>query len=479
MLNPVFRSTALEPTPLPGPPPRPLVGYRGNLLELMHNPLRYLRRLWRKYGKFAAISADDPSFVCAFGPEYNRILFSKDALFEQYFSVLPAPENSALARFMRNALVANGEEHRQQRRAMAPPFQRRRTEDYRDEMVSVAEYALRSWRPGQGLELTQALRRLTLGTILQVVFGVDLAQPKAFADAEALLGAFLSQLGSKAAILFPVDIPASPYRRLLEQADTVERFVRDLLQSSAGRRDAATIPGQLDTLNRELGSTDPAADLMGQLVTLLLAGQETTNNALAWSLLLLAQHPRVLADLHDELRGTLRGEAPTVSQLERLPLLDSVVKETLRLLPPAANGARRTKAPVEFGDHALPAGSVVIFSEYISHHLPEVFSSPEHFRPERFSSYTPSPFEFFPFGAGARSCLGNHFALLEMKIALALIVQRFWPELVSGTRIDFELKPALAPKRGIPVVLRAPGQLPRPARLSGQIHDALDLSHVG
>jgi cytochrome P450 len=455
------------------------VGYRGNLLELMHNPIRYLRAVWRRYGNFAAVCANDPNFVCAFGPEYNRVLLSKDALFDQYFTVIPTPENSAFSRFTRNALVANGEEHRRQRRAMSPPFLRRRTEAYRDEMVSVAEHALRDWRPGQPLELTHALRRLTLGTILQVVFGVDLAKnPEVFAEAEVLLGEFLAQLGSKAAIVFPVDLPRSPYRRLLELAERVERFVGELLRSSAARRTETSVPGQLDASNRELGSPDPDADLMGQLVTLLLAGQETTNNALAWTLLLLAQHPRVLGALYEELRAELHGGAPAVAQLERLPLLDAVVHESLRLFPPAANGARRAKVPVELGAHRLPEGSVIIFSEYVSHHLPDVFPNPEHFMPERFFSHKPSPFEFLPFGAGARSCLGNHFALLEMKIAVALIVQRVWPEVVNDTHIDFELKPALAPKRGIPIVLRSPSRLPRPARLTGQIHDALDLSHV-
>ncbi len=479
MLNRVFRTAALEPRPLPGPAAPPLIGYRGNLLSLMHNPIRYLRRVWREYGNFAAISANDPSFVCAFGPEYNRVLFSKDALFDQYFTVLPTPENSPLSRFMRNALVANGEEHRRQRRAMAPPFQRRRNDDYRDEMVAVAEVALEPWRVGQTLELTRALRRLTLGTILQVVFGIDVSRdPAFFAQAETLLGDFLAQLGSKLAILFPVDLPIFPYRRLLEHAERVESFVHELLRTSAVRRDVATIPGQLDALNRELGSTDLDADLIGQLVTLLLAGQETTNNALAWVLLLLAEHPRVLHDLRDELHGVVRGGAPTIAELERLPLLDGVIKESLRLLPPAANGARRTKAEVVLGEHALPAGSVVIFSEYVSHHLPEVFEEPEHFRPERFLSYTPTAFEFFPFGAGARSCIGNHFAMLEMKIAVALIVQRFSPEVIDGTRVDFELKPALAPRNGIPVVLRSPSERPRAARLYGEIHDAVTLSHI-
>ncbi len=480
MLNRVFRSHArLAPHPLPGPPPAPVVGYRGNLLKLMHDPLGTLRQIWRRYGTFAAVTANDPSFVCAFGPEYNRQIFSNDALFEQYFTVLPTPEGSSFERVTRSALIVNGPQHRRQRRVMGPPFQRRRSANYRDEMVRVARRALVSFQPGETIELTRSLRRVTLGTILHVVFGVDPTQDAAlFERAERLLGEFLRRLGSKAAILFPIDAPRSPYRQLLRQCDDVERLVLDLLQRAQHQDDPDSIPGQLDALNRHEGSSDPAGDLMGQLVTLLLAGQETTNNALAWTLFALAQHPPVLAALHEELWGLLRGDAPSVPQLEQLPLLDHVVKEALRLLPPAANGARRTKRPVALGDYELPEGSVVIFSEYISHHLPDVFPAPERFLPSRWETLQPSFYEYFPFGAGVRSCLGSHFALLEMKLALALILQRAWPRLVPGQRIDFELKPALAPHRGIHVLLERPGQRLRPARVSGQIHDAVDLKHA-
>lgn len=480
MLNRVFRSAArLAPLPLPGPEPLPLLGYRGNLLKLMHDPLGSLRRMWRQYGNFAAVTANDPSFVCAFGPDHNRQIFSNDALFEQYFTVLPTPENSALARVTRSALVVNGSEHRRQRRVMSPPFQRRRTADYREGMVKVAERALFAFQPGQTLELTLALRHLTLGTILHLVFGVDPTEnPALFQRAERLLGEFLRRLGSKTAILFPMDVPRSPYRQLLRQGDKVEHLVFELLQLTQEAQGGSSIPVQLDGLNRAEGSTDPAGDLVGQLVTLLLAGQETTNNALAWTLFLLAQHPHVLGELYEELWAQLYGEAPTLQQLEQLPLLDHVVKEALRLLPPAANGARRTKRPVQLGQYELPAGSVVIFSEYISHHLPEVFTNPEQFLPRRWEALNPSYFEYFPFGAGARSCLGSHFALLEMKLAVSLLVQRAWPEVVPGLRIDFELKPALAPRKGIRVLLKRPKHRLRLARVTGQIHDAVDLTHV-
>jgi cytochrome P450 len=467
VLNPVFREAArLPPRPVRGPPPTPLLGFRGNLLQLMRDPLEYLLHVWRRYGNFAAVTAGDPSFVCAFGAEHNRTLLSNDELFEQYFTVLPAPEGSALERLTRNALVANGEEHRRQRRVTAPPFQRRSVNTHREEMVAVVERALQRWRIGDRIELASELRAVTLGTILRVVFGIEAgAEPELFERSAALLGRFLAQLGSELAILFPLDMPGSAYRRLLQLSSEVETLVLELQERAA--LDRQSIPARLAEKNRELGSRDPAADLVGQLVTLLLAGQETTNNALAWSLLLLSQHPPVLRSLEEELRP-LRGNAPSLDELERLPLLDHVVKESLRLLPPAANGARRATAPVKLGETELPQGSVVIFSAFISHRFPEVYSDPQCFRPSRWEQLEPSAFEYIPFGVGARSCVGNHFALLEMKLALAIIVQRFTLRILPQ-RIDFALKPALAPRRGITAQLLPAGTRIEPARIEGQV----------
>lgn len=453
----------------------PLVGFRGNLLALMRDPLESLLRLWRRYGTFAAITANDPSYVCAFGPAHNRTLLSDDALFEQFFTALPAPPGSALERVSRNALVTVGEEHRRHRRVMGSPFQRRAIEAYRDDMVSVAERVVAGWRAGSSVELTTALRRITLGTILQVVFGIDgVREPGLFEQAERVLGRFLAQLGSELAIMFPVDLPRSPYRRLLEQAEAVDRFVRDIGQRAGAAQGTGGIRSELEAANRAQGSSDVAADLAGQLVTLLLAGQETTNNGLAWALFLLAQHPAVLHDLADELRGTLRGDAPTIQQLERLPLLDRVVKEALRLLPPAANGARRTTAATNLAGWELPKGAVIVFSAFISHHLPEIYSEPDRFLPARWEHLRPSPFEYLPFGAGAHACIGNHFAILEMKIALAVILQRYWPQ-VLPQRIDFVLKPALAPRRGISALFVPAGSSLGPARIEGQIRSAVAL----
>ncbi len=131
------------------------------------------------------------------------------------------------------------------------------------------------------------------------------------------------------------------------------------------------------------------AELIGQATVLFIAGHETSANALTWTLFLLSQHPRVLGDLCDELRGTLHGGAPSVDQLDQLPLLDRVIKESMRLPPPASLSLRVSTAPFELGQHQLPRGTTVFFSQYITHHMPDLYPEPERFLPERWQTINP------------------------------------------------------------------------------------------
>ena len=167
-----------------------------------------------------------------------------------------------------------------------------------------------------------------------------------------------------------------------------------------------------------------------------MAGYETTSYALAWTLMLLAQHPSVQAELREELSAALGGEAPTVEQLAELPLLDAVVKESTRLLPPTyMMFIRRACGPFELGPFAMPEGTRVVLSPLVSHHMPEVFSDPDRFVPKRWFERKPDPFELVPFGAGPRLCLGAGFAAQEIRLVVALILQRFSLRMPEGARL--------------------------------------------
>lgn len=357
---------------------------------------------------------------------------------------------------------------------MQPAFHRKQIEGYCDDMIAIAEHALADWRVGQELDIAHEMRQITLRVASKTLFGRDAGQ-----DAEQIgrmIEHWMGMLLSSKIALFPFDLPGTPYRAALRHAERLEAAMQQVVaQKRAHPVEQHDVLAMLLAARDEDGDKLTDIELIGHTNGLFIAGHETTANALAWALFLLDQHPEVLRDLRNELHGTLRGGAPTVEQLGRLPLLEGVIKETMRLLPPLAFSGRTTTAECELGPYTLPAGKMVGFSPYITHHLPELYSEPERFRPERWRTITPSPFEYLPFGAGPHLCLGMSFAMTELKIVLSLIVQRHRLALRPNTRVDHQVRPTLAPRRGLPMVVAKPdAPHVRPA-VRGNIHKSVDL----
>jgi cytochrome P450 len=191
---------------------------------------------------------------------------------------------------------------------------------------------------------------------------------------------------------------------------------------------------------------------------------------------LLAQHPRVLGDLCDELSGKLHGEPPNFEDLPDLPLLDYVVKESLRLFPPAPLNHRITARDSELGDYRIPAGSEVLSSIYHTHRVPDLYSEPLRFWPERWATLDPGPYAYNPFSAGPRMCIGATFALFEIKVVLSLLLQRFRLELVPNQRIDRYFGITLAPTpRVLMKIQRTDRAFARRAPVHGNVHGMVSL----
>lgn len=202
------------------------------------------------------------------------------------------------------------------------------------------------------------------------------------------------------------------------------------------------------------------------------AGHETTSNALTWTVFLLGQHPHVFANLLDELEGTLHGNPPTIEQLGRLPLLDGVVKESLRLLPPASIGMRTTSAPGELGGFVLPKGASIIYSEFITHRLPELYEEPNRFKPERWATLDRSPYEYLPFSAGRHMCIGAGFATQEMKVVLAMLLQRYRLSVVPNASISANI--SMRPTHGMPMRVFPQDRQFQRVSVRGTLHELID-----
>lgn len=459
--------------PIPGLPAIPLLGRVLGLLRLFRDPLRTLPRLYREYGEVAALNRGDPSLVCAFGPTYNQQIIPHARDFEHVGEMpLRIPKNSALARMQINLTTHNGEGHRRQRRLMMPAFSRQAIANHRDDIVAVAQRRLEGWEVGSTVELVEEMLGLTLEVMMKCLFGLDAGRDAD--DIGAMSTRFLEQIISPTTAIVPLDLPLLPYRRLLR---LTERLEGRLLKIVADRRAA---PGEgRDVLSlliaandrEDAGLTDE--ELLGNMGLLFVAGHETTAYALAWTLFLLAQYPQVRGDLLDEL-SVLGGAPPQADDLERLPLLSAVVDESLRMLPPTYIAfMRRGLQPFALGPYELPAGSQVVLSPLVTHHMPEVFPEPRRFRPERWAGTRPSSFEFLPFGIGPRHCLGAGFANLEIRVVLAIIVQRFAWSLADGAQVDPKARGiTMAPGGGLHATLHAPTSAQRgPADVGGGIRE--------
>jgi cytochrome P450 len=280
--------------------------------------------------------------------------------------------------------------------------------------------------------------------------------------------------------ILPFDGPGLPYRAFLDLSRSIDERATALVRARrASPARGADILSMLLDATDESGATLSDAEIVGHASVIFAAGHETSSNALCWTLLLLSQHPRVLADLMDELEHVLKGEAPRVEDLASLPLLERVVKESLRILPPVPFNHRVAAEDTELGGFSIPRGSELISSVYRTQRMPDVFPEPDRFRPERWEHLDPGPYSYNPFGAGPRMCIGASFAMMEVRIVLAMLLQAFRFELAPGARVDRFMSITMSPTPGLPMRIHRQDRrfgLQRPGGFRGNVARMLALS---
>lgn len=469
----------------------PLLGATAELARFLVDPIAAVGRLFREHGPIAAlvvgaktriVSTEPgvPGTVFVYGPELNRALLTNHADFHKCALAGPlyprepvSPRKRPITRTLTGLFHVNEAEHKQQRRLLMPAFHRSRIESYRNEMVASSEALLQKYRPGTIRDIRPDMMEVTLRIATTTLFGSDLG------ELGLRIGRDLADWSAafRGAAIFPFDLPATPYRHWLDLSHAIDAGMSHVI--AAKRDNGAAGHDMLSMLLQardEDGGQLSEDELVGHAGVIFAAGHETSSNALSWTLFLLAQHPRVLADLCDELTGKLHGDAPSFENLHELTLLDQVVKESLRIFPPAPLNHRITARDSELGDYRIPAGTEILASIYHTHRIPELYPDPLSFRPERWAGLDPGPYAFSPFSAGPRMCIGATFALFEIKIVLALLLQRFAFELVPNQRIDRQFNITLAPaprvlmrvqRRGRAYAGRAP--------VRGNVHDMVRL----
>lgn len=410
------------------------------LVKFITQPIKYVEDFAKVYGdRFTIWGSKDVHIIYFSDPEALEQIFTADSKY------LKSGEGNGPLRFLlgeNSLMLLDGDRHQRQRQLLTPPFHGDRMRAYGQDIRTITDQVSSQWLIGKPLKIRNPMQEITLRVILRVVFGLE--EGKRFQELQHLVSSVLDFLGSpllSGALFFSFlrkDLGAwSPWGKVLRLLAQIDEFIYALI---AERRND-TQENRQDILSLMMAARDadgqPMSDveLHDELMTLLIAGHETTASALTWAVYWIDRLPEVQEKLLRELDTIDINADP--SSIAKLPYLTAFCQETLRIYPIAMNGVPRiVKSPIEINGYIIPEKNVIIPSIYLAHHRPEVYPNPKQFKPERFLERQFSPYEYLPFGGGNRRCIGLAFAQYEMKIVLATILSKFQLSLVNKRPIE-------------------------------------------
>lgn len=440
----------------PGPPPADSFLRRiRHYASMAGDPIGAVARRFDRYGDVYKVQfAREALYVVRHPDHVREVLVNQASVFGK--------GHTAFARLGDvlgdSLLTSEGDDWRRQRRLVQPAFAPPRLAEYGEVMVDEAARSAGELARANGgvRELSAAMTALTLRIVARTLFGQRTDQSPRIARAMSWLN---QAFGS--AELLPPGIPTPSRMRIRRAVRELDAIVYDVI----AQRSAALASGDerpRDLLQRLLDARDDQGDGQGlspkevrdQLVTLYLAGHDTTSHALSWTFYLLSQHPEAQHALERELARVLGDRLPRVDDLPALEHTARVIKEAMRMYPPVIAIPRRATADATIGPYAVPAGSEVVIWVYRTHHDPRFFPAPERFLPDRFDEATSAArpkHAYMPFGAGQRACIGQAFAMMEAQLIVATFAQRLRLEYARKSAPKMRLGVTLAPKGGLPM----------------------------
>lgn len=364
-----------------------------------------------------------------------------------------ADERRGLARYLGSGLLtSDGEFWRKQRKLVAPAFHTKRINDYAETMVYFAEEQMRRWQDDSVVDVAHEMMETTLMIVAKTLFNTDVrSEAQRVSEAMDVVNEGVWQR-SPLPTWIPTPMELKSRRAKADLDELVYGVIEERRKSEEDRGDLLSM---LLLAEDDEGERMTDKQVRDEAVTLFLAGHETTANALNWTWMLLAQNPQVEAKLHAELDTVLAGRAPTLADLRNLPYTEMVIKESMRLYPPAWSVGRIAIEDTEITGYDIPQGTSLALSFYHLHRDARWWEEPEAFKPERFAEGTEhQKYTYLSFGGGARVCIGNSFAMMEAQLLLATFAQQWTFDLQPGQVITPEPRITLFPRDGLPMRIR-------------------------
>lgn len=413
-------------------------------LKLRLDPVDFLEDVQAEHGNFV-VWGDDPPTVFVSGGDLTKQVLSQRSFDNQ---TLRGPEGSGLEVLLNGLVFLNGETHRHQRRIMAPAFHKQAVQQYLDDMVAITDDAL-SDVPDGYFDVVPLLTEITFRITLKTLFGVD----ESLGDLGAKITQWVHYLTNPLSYVLPYRVPGLPYKRLLDISDELVASTETIMADLRRRGGDMSILNTLMNSSDEEGNSFTDEQLIGHVSLIFLAGHETSRNALSFIVYLLAQHPEIAQAVQDEVRDLLAEQPISFHSLSEMNLLRNVILEAMRLMPPTAWMDKYANEAVEIGGETFPEGTMFILGHYFTHRDPEVYDYPNRFIPERWNELerTVPRYSFVPFSAGSRMCIGSEFAMIEMQIVLALLLQKYQFTLEDGQKADRLIRATMQMKNGLQV----------------------------
>jgi len=423
----------------------------GNMREFNRDTLGFVGRCAREFGDVVLTRFLYVPAYFLFHPEHiEYVLASGSKNFIKPISF----KSPFFRRLVGNGLVTSeGDFWRRQRRLAQPAFHRDRTSAYGETMVAFTERALDSWRDGETLDAHEEMMRLTQAIVVKTLFGADVSD-----EADRVgraMHLIVRPFASQATLKWILDnrLPTPGHFRFNRAVREIDRVVYHII---AGRRASGEDTGDLLSMllraQDEDGTQMTDRQLRDEVMTLFIAGHETTALTLTWAWYLLAQNPEAEKKLHAELEEVLGGRAPSVDDLPRLRYCEWIVKESMRLYPPAWGVGRAAVRDCEVGGYRIPEGMQIFTFQWVVQRDARWYDEPESFRPERWREEVAArlpKFAYFPFGGGPRQCIGNSFATMEAVLVLSTIARRFRLRLADSHAVELLPAMSLRPKGGV------------------------------